>query len=402
MRSPMRVLVREQGGRRQIAAVAEGRLWEYVEETDGASSLVGAVYLGQVERVLPPVGAAFVKIGQPLNGFLPLAEMDSFQKSGQNQALVTGGEALVQVKKDPKDDKGAFLTRDIALAGLFCIYMPLNRHVGVSGRVTEEQDRERALALGKAVCQGEEGIIVRHAALWARPQEVAEEYDALRALWQGMQERAKHLKPPCILYKEPSALTALLRDHAARYDVTVFAEKPEVQAEIPAENIAFALQNQVELEALFQGAGVERQLREALGRRVSLEGGGTLVVDEREALTTIDVNSAKFVGASGMKSIALAQNLAACQEIARQIRLRNLGGIVLIDFIDMQTDAEREQVQETLAECLKSDRVKTAIHGFTSLGLLETTRKRTRESLSRLLTEPCPACRETGRKPLKP
>lgn len=394
----MRVLVRSSGAEHEIAALCGGRLVEYWREKSGAQSLVGSIVLGRVERVLPAVGAAFVKIGEPRSGFLPLKEMESFEKSGHSKPLVTDAEVLVQVNKDAKDEKGAFLTRDIALAGLFCVFMPTNHHVGVSSRITDEQQRAYAQEIGKEIAGGTAGIIVRHAALPVKREEVQSEYEALGALWQELAEKARYAKAPSVLYRQPSMLTALLSNNVARYSLTVAASKQSFAEEIPLESIPFSLQTEVELDALWQSARVSQQVQEALKRQVPLANGGTLVIDEREALSTIDVNSARFVGKSGEKGIALQQNLVACAEIARQIRLRNLGGIILIDFIDMGQEGEREQVQAALSQNLAGDPAKTVIHGFTSLGLLEMTRKRTRESLSRLLTEPCEGCNESGRR----
>ena len=394
----MRVLVRRDGEKRQIAALCTGRLMEYAEEEGAPQSSVGAVLLGQVGRVLPTVGAAFVKIGQPKSGFLPLTEMASFQQSEHHAPLLSGREAIVQVKKDAVGEKGAFLTRDIALPGMYLVYMPLNRHVGVSSRVKDEAERTLLLAQGKALSTGEAGVIMRHAALAASASELSEEWEALRAAWADITQKATYTKPPAVLYREPSELGALLRDHAARYHITVCAEA-NMQSEIP-KGIIFEEHSALEMDALWQGANVSQQLADALRRKVSLAGGGTLVIDEREALTTIDVNSATRTD-SGAGGLALRQNLAACEEIARQLRLRNLGGILLIDFMDMPTDEEREQVQSALAQQLLQDRVKTVLHGFTKLGLLEMTRKRTRESLRSRFTEPCKACGETGRKSVR-
>ena len=392
----MKIFARTANHRREIAALCDGRLMEYIQEDAGAVSLVGTVLLGSVERVLPPVGAAFIKIGQPLNGFLPLTEKESFERNDSRAPLRTGTEVLVQVKKDAQGEKGAFLTRDIALPGLYCIYMPLNRHVGVSGRVKNEEDREKLAALGRELA-AEGGMIMRHAALGTKPEEITEELEGLRALWQEIVKKAAHSKPPAVLYQEPSAFSALLRDDAARYHLSVLADSEAYRAELPTANTPFDLQSDIEMEALWQGAGIARQLTEALGRQVQLKGGGTLVIDEREALTTIDVNTARRVGTECEQGLGFVQNMEACEEVARQIRLRNLSGILLIDFIDMESDQEREQVQNALGEALAKDRTKTVLHGFTRLGLFEMTRKRTRESLSQLLTVPCTVCRETGR-----
>lgn len=390
MADMMELLMRQQGLKRQVAALRQGRLLEFIQEVGEADSWVGAVVLGTVERVLPALGAAFVKIGQPLSGFLPLTEQESFG-NGNQKPLVTGQEVLVQVKKDPVGEKGAFLTRDIALPGQYVLYMPENRHVGVSSRVAGEE-REWALALGRELSDGQAGIIVRHGALTAKIQEIREEWEALGEAWRALLEKAPFHKPPAVLLREDSAVHGLVRDYSARYHLHLTGENAQILEGIALPQEDRQLVSPVEMEALWQGRGVDRQVREALERKVLLPGGGTLVIDEREALTTVDVNTAHFTGmpmkgrSPAGPSVALAQNLAACPPIARQIRLRNLGGILLIDFIDMGSDQERGQVQAALEQELSDDRVKTVIHGFTKLGLLEMTRKRTRESLSQVMT----------------
>lgn len=389
MADTLELVVRKQSRGRQVAALCGGLLLEFIQEEGEADSWVGAVLLGTVERVLPALGAAFVKIGQPLNGFLPLEEQESFNGSN-GKPLLTGQEVLVQVKKDPVGEKGAFLTRDIALPGQYALYMPHNRHVGVSARVTGEEERAWARALGEDLAQNRAGAIIRHGALTARTEDVRQEWEALGETWRGIVEKARHQKPPAVLFREGSAVDGLVRDYGARYRLRLTAQEEGLLEGTALPQEAKRLAGPVEMEALWQGFGIDRQLQEALARKVPLPGGGTLVIDEREALTTVDVNTARFTGASlgGQSqqgpSVALAQNLAACPEIARQIRLRNLGGILLIDFIGMDSDQEREQVRLTLERALSHDRIKTVIHGFTKLGLLEMTRKRTRESLSQV------------------
>lgn len=394
MPETMRVLARMEQGRRQVAVLVQGRLLEYVQEEGPAASLVGSVVLGLVERVLPQVGAAFVKIGQPLNGFLPLGEQESFAASGNAKALVTGQEVLVQIKKDPVGDKGAFLTRDIALPGQYLLLMPRNRHVGVSSRVREEEEREKAQALGKALAGDTLGVIVRQATLTAREADIRAEWEGLQALWADIQGKAACQKPPAVLCQEPSALHGILRDYAARYAVLLESDAPDILAgPFAPEGVELQPRSPVEMDALWQGLHVQRQLEEALARKVALPGGGSLVIDQREALTTLDVNSGSFTGEGagpGGQSLALQQNLAACPEIARHIRLRNLSGILLVDFIDMKTLEEQEKVLEALGQALADDRIKTVLHGFTRLGLLEMTRKRTRDSLSQTLSHARP------------
>jgi len=368
------LLIREKNGQRQIALADGGKLLEYVSE-DG-ESVVGSIILGRVERVLPDVKAAFVKTGMKLNGFLPLKEAESFHRTCGNAPLMSGQEILVQVKKAPKGSKGAFLTRDIAIPGQYVLLMPQNRFVGLSKRIEDEDDRRRARQIGEAVSDGRFGLIVRHAALFATEKEIREETEELWKLWQEISGRAACTKAPLVMYAEPSMADVLQRDYGARHTLEIRRD-----------------------EQAWQALRVEEQLKAALNRRVELPNGASLVIDEREALQTVDVNSGRVVKAATAGKLPLEENLQAVDEIARQIRLRNLSGIILIDFIDMDSDTEREQVLQAMQRAVGDDRVKTVIHGFTRLGLLEMTRKRTSDTLRDLLTIPCGHCRETGRVP---
>ncbi len=307
---------------------------------------------------------------------------------------------IVQVKKDARDQKGAYLSRDIALPGQYVVFMPLNRYVGVSKRVEDEARREKLIELGRELSGGAHGLIMRNGALLARRDAIEDEIAELAALWEKISAKALHLKSPVALYREPSTLTALVRDYTPRYPLSVTVNDAVNRMPAPENGLLWEQVSDVELDAAWRSAAVDAQLSEALGRTVRLPNGGTLVVDEREALSTVDVNSGKFIGEKNGE-VALRQNLAACAEIARQIRLRTLSGIVLIDFIDRRTDAERAQVSDLLRSELSRERAKTVIHGFTELGLLETTRKRTGVSLRAALEAPCKTCGGTGYKPVE-
>ena len=370
---PYQLLVSHGETQSRVALLQDGRLLEYYEEACEADKVVGSIFLGRVERVLPDVKAAFVKIGLKLNGFLPLKESPSYHEICGNASLMSGQDILVQARKAPKGGKGAFLSRDITLPGQYVLVMPCSRFIGVSNRIGNADDKSRAKKLGEKIAQGRFGVIVRHAALFASEQEVQEEAETFWAEWLTLQEYAQYQKAPVLLRSEPSMPEVLMRDYSARHAIEV----------LPPEQ--------------WEHLQVERQLHEALQRRVELKDGGSLIIDEREALQTIDVNSGRTVRAEEGQSLPLQENLRAIPEIARQIRLRNLSGIILIDFIDMDTEKEREQVLQAMQEAVSDDRVKNVIHGFTRLGLLEMTRKRTGESLRDLLTDPCGACRESGR-----
>lgn len=386
---PFELLSRTRNGETRIALLSQGKLVEYYREPAQSASVVGNLYVGQVECVLKDVGAAFVKIGLEKNGFLPLREQESFCNEANGGALKTGQAVLVQVKKDPRGDKGAFLTRDIVLPGQYLLLMPNNRYYGVSRRVDQPQEAARARSLGQDLAQNRFGVVVRHAALSARREDVQREADELWERWLHIKQSAQSARPPALAYREPGMLEVLTRDYAARHELAVFSD--DAQA-LPGQAVT-----PQEMDERWRACGVERQLSAALERVVPVPGGGTLVIDEREALTTIDVNSGVCVTAAPGESLALAENLRAVGEAARQIRLRNLSGVILVDFIDMGSDAEREQVQAALSQALADDRVKSVLHGFTRLGLMEMTRKRTRDSLLFTCTKPCAACAQTGR-----
>ena len=309
----LRLLVQGTPDSARIALLDETRLLEFYQEDTGAQSLVGSVFLGRVERVLPDVKAAFVKLGLRQNGFLPLREAESYHRTSGSASLMTGQDVLVQVKKDPKGEKGAFLTRDISLPGQYVLLMPRNRFVGLSRRMTVEEDRARAQALGRRIADGRFGLIVRHAALFAPVAEVEAEAEALWESWRETEERARYCKAPALLHEEPPMLSVLLRDYAARHPIEVLSrlEPPEA---LP-QGVTWQTLTAVEMEAAWSAARVEKQVDEALSRRVPLPGGGSLIIDEREALTTIDVNSGSTVTAADGETLAVEENLRAAAAV---------------------------------------------------------------------------------------
>ena len=395
MNEKLNILVKADTQGRGIAVEENNRLVEYYRESGDEDTLVNAVFLGKVDRVMKGLEAAFVKIGQPKSGFLPVKEMDSFEQTAAQDKISAGSQVIVQVKKDAKGDKGAYLSRDIALPGRYVIFMPFNRHVGVSERVGDERQRNALAETGKKLTNMEFGIIMRNTAVGQSENVLREDLDALRLRWITIRERAEHAKAPELLYREDSMLSILVRDYAARYDVSITCNDRVNRMPAATVGLMWEQIDNKAMDALWAKHTVEQQLSTALSRHVPLKSGGTLTVDEREALTTIDVNSGSF---TARENAAYQLNLSACSEIAAQIRLRNLSGIILIDFVDMDQDEHRAQVITALRNYLTRERQKTVIHGFTSLGLLEMTRKRTGVTLRDRLKEPCGVCGGTGYK----
>ena len=371
-------------------------LTEIAVQNEKDNSLVGAVFVGIVERVLPDVKAGFINIGRKIKGFLPINETPSFHKTQGKAPLITGQSVLVQVKKDEKGDKGVFLSRDITLVGQYVLYMPLNQFTSMSKRITDESQREYAKALAKKLTNGNCGIIIRHGALFADFDNVEAEWLSLKNQWEELQRTLAYQKPPTCVSKPQHALLAPLRDYHARYQCHVISDSNTLENEINVNGISYETLTPLELEAYIIGKQIKHHINNSLARIVPLKQGANLTIDQREALSTIDVNSGQVVNKKDLFSLAYAVNMLAIPEIAKQIRLRNLSGMILVDFIDMKTEKEEQEIEEALKQALSSDRIGVVLHGFTKLGLFEITRKRSSDSLQDLLCVPCPQCHASG------
>lgn len=355
-----RVLIRHREGQREIALMEENRLLFYEKDAQGVRT--EQIYSGRIDRIVKGMEAAFVKLGKDQTGFLPFSECKEKPRSGDKM--------LLQVKKPPIGEKAPYLTADIALAGRYVILLPVGGKCAVSQKITDEEERSSLLDTARRLAPAGMGLILRTEAKGAPEKELAEEICSLSERWREIQNKAADASGPCLIEDSQDALSKLLRDeHGAVEEILTDEETPAPPgASVP---VRFAPHP-------FELYGVFGQLEKALRRKVWLPCGGYLVVDPTEALTVIDVNSGKYAGAKeGAESTFLRLNLEAAKEIARLLRLRKMGGIILIDFVDMLSEESRRAVTDALAAELQDDPVKTVIHGFTRLGLMELTRKKT-------------------------
>ncbi len=380
----VREIIAAKGLVQETAVVEDGRLVEFVR--DESDAIADTVILGRVERIAPGLRAAFVDIGEEKNGFLPLEETHF-----EAEKLNTGDRVLVQVKREAAGNKGAFLSRDIALAGSYVILLPKSRYVGVSSRITYEPRREELKEMGEHLSGNAFGLVMRTSSENADDYLIRGEIRSLWKTWEELARVAATAHAPSLIYQKTGTAEQLLIDYIPSGVESLTTNISELYENYHRKmNVYFTQDDPI------KARGLDRERDRALDRKVWLKSGGNLIIDECEALTVIDVNTAKSTGSKQDRQILIRTNLEACHEIARQVRLRNLGGIILIDMIDMQTDEERAIVLDALTMDFQQDRVKTVIHGFTSLGLIEMTRRRTKKSLRNNYGHICPVCHGAG------
>ena len=393
----------------RVALMQKGVVQELHVERSASRGIVGNIYLGQVVRVLPGMQSAFVEIGLERTAFLHVADIWSERNNGESprpieRILSEGQKITVQVLKDPLGTKGARLSTQISIAGRLLVYLPQDRHIGISQRIENESEREALRKRLSALIPEDEagGFIVRTMAESASDDELATDIAYLRKLWGEIRGQAADASPPKILYEDLNLGQRLLRDLVSAETSRIVLDSRENHQKLTAfaaeymPRVLPLISHYTGERPLFDLYGVEDEIEKALARRVDLKSGGYLIMDQTEAMTTIDVNTGGFVGARNFDDTIFKTNLEAAQAIARQLRLRNLGGIIIIDFIDMESQEHRDSVLEELKRALARDHTKMSVSGFTQLGLVEMTRKRTRESLAHLLCEPCPTCEGRG------
>jgi ribonuclease G len=400
------------------ALVEDDKLLEFYVERSKDRGLTGNIYKGRVVRVLPGMQAAFVEIGLERTAFLhvsdireTLEDIDEEESREEDRRpysnariqdlLQEGQEVMVQVAKEPIGTKGARITSYVSLPGRYLVLMPTYERIGISRRIADDSERRRLREIVKSLRPEGYGFIIRTVCEGMKKEDIKADMDFLVRLWQGMVKKMSTEPAPCILYEELDLTLRCIRDYFSPDDRLILGSRDEYKRAVRfVEEFMPGLRDRVELhqgpEPILDAYGIEIELEAALANKVWLRSGGHIVIDQLEALTAIDVNTGKYVGKKSSEETILKTNLEAVHEVVYQLRLRNIGGIIVIDFIDMAKAGNREKVYNTLKAALKGDKARTNILKISELGIVEMTRKRIRESITQALCEPCPYCDGNG------
>jgi ribonuclease G len=402
----------------RVAVVENGVLQEVHVERTRFKGIVGNIYCGKVVRILPGMQAAFVDIGLERTAFLHAADIGGHHENGTNgsngtenaqapisELLRNGQELMVQVLKDPLGSKGARLTTQATIPARHLVYLPESDHIGISQKIDQPDDRERLKQMVSGLVEDlgvKGGFIIRTAADLSTEEEMRLDINFLHRVWQKIGDKAKSASAPALIHEDIPLVMRTMRDLVSENIEKVRIDSRETyeRAVKFARDLIPEVVDRVEYypgeRPVFDLYSVEDEIQKALSNKVPLKSGGYLIIDQTEAMTTVDVNTGGFVGRKTLEETLFKANLEAAQAIARQLRLRNIGGIIIIDFIDMEDPEHRRQVMRALDKALARDRIKTFVTEMSTLGLVEITRKRTRESLERVLCEPCPVCSGRG------
>lgn len=414
----------------RVAVLEDGNLVELLVDDSENRSVAGNIYKGRVKRILPGMQAAFVDIGLNKDAFLYVRDIyedvEEYERllgleEGEEEPepvrprprgrkpqapieelLQEGQEVLVQVAREPMGTKGARITSRITLPGRYLVYMPTESHVGVSRKIESEAERHRLKQIVEEINAYREGVIVRTAGIGRSKAELQADLVFLRSLWKKIKEKAETLTAPSLVHKDLDLVFRIFRDLFTKDVTRLVVDNPAEYercleyAESLHPELKPLLFLYTEDEPIFKAYGIERELEKALKRKVRLKSGGYIVIEETEALVSVDVNTGRYVGKHDFEETVFKTNLEAAREVARQVRLRDLGGIIIIDFIDMARQENRDRVLNELKEALKADRAPTNISLLSDLGLVEMTRKRVRPGLPKMLSQPCPHCGGVG------
>ncbi len=386
-----------------VGIVEQGRLAEFFLEQNEQSRLVGNIYKGKVENVLPGMDAAFVNIGLERNAFLYVDDISSDDKSRPIQSLVhKGQEILVQVTKEPEGNKGARVIGQITIPGRSLVLMPSEDNIGVSRQISDTSERDRLKRMGRELKPEGIGLIIRTVAEGKDYQDLLADREYLLSQWANIQEECRKTAAPALVYQDHDLVYRIVRDIVSADVEEIVVDSLELYQSILdiLDQLGIDETTKINLYTgkvgLFEQAGITKDLDRATKKRVWLNSGGYLIIDQTEALVSIDVNTGKYVGSTDLADTVLSTNLEASREIAKQLRLRNIGGIIIIDFIDMVSEVDKQKVLAELEQALAKDKTKSHVLGFTQLGLAEMTRKKSKKTLSHVLEMPCPSCQGTG------
>ena len=390
----------------QIAVLEKDEIVEHYTARHEDRSIVGNVYMGRVQNVLPGMEASFVDIGESRNGVLYAGEVGIVGEEGEEiprieTVLRSGQPILVQVTKDPMRAKGARLTALISIAGRHLVLVPNARSLGVSKRLPEDE-RTRLRDIAQSIRPPQHGLIVRTAAEGASPQDLDRDLRRLIEIWDEVSATAKKVTAPALVYNEPELELRVIRDLFNRDVVKCYVDDPGLESVLRQyiRTTTPDLDHRVELYRgqlpIFEEFRVQEQIRKSLDRRVWLPSGGHLVIDRTEAMTVIDVNTGKFVGKSSLEETVFRTNKEAAVEVSRQLRLRDIGGIIVIDFIDMELIENRDEVLRVLKKELAKDRTRTQVFDISPLGLVQMTRKNVSAGILEAFSDPCPECEGRG------
>ncbi len=408
----------------RIALLEDKRLAELIIDRQESKSVVGNIYKGKVDSVVQGIQAAFINIGFEKNGFLyvsdistPDIEGDFVYENGAarvhgglkrprqlsiDKLLRKGQEIMVQVCKDTLGTKGVRLTNYITLPGRYVVFMPTVKNIGISRKIEDEHERERLKRILQSIRPKDGGLILRTAGEGKQKADFLADLRYVTRLWEKIKGKMESVKAPCLIHEDLSPILRLIRDCFTNevQRLTIDSESEYSRILSFLDGFAPSLKKRCRLyrgkKPLFDKMGIEAEIEKALQRIVPLKSGGYLCIDQTEALIAIDVNSGRFTGSSHLEETAFLTNLEAAEEIARQVRLRDLGGIIVIDFIDMQLERNRKELIRKLTECLKKDRAQTTLSEISELGMIEMTRKRVRHNLIKALSQPCPYCDGSG------
>lgn len=387
----------------RVALLEDGQLMEISVERSESGHLVGNIYKGRVKNVLPGMQAAFVDIGRDKNAFLYMGDTG---RQAACQHLTIGQDVLVQIAKDAMGDKGPRATISLTLPGRYIVLMPTVDYIGISRRIEDEPERERLRQLAEKIRPEGMGVIVRTVAAGKNQEELMKDMAYLVNMWSTLSARAKRINAPALIYKDADLVVRIVRDYLTD-DVTEFVLDSQEAYNRVIDLLKYTSPELTDCVKLYEPTAqsgdifsrfnLDACLDSLQNRRVDLKSGGYLVIDHTEALTVIDVNTGKFVGNTNLSETVFQTNLEAAAQIARQLRLRDIGGIIIIDFIDMDKPEQRANVLAALEQEMKKDRTKFNVLGITSLGLVEMTRKKARQNINSMLYSPCPCCLGKGR-----